>query len=202
MKIRKSNGGLMNTNNSILFELKNSFQRDILNKTSLADLIVRHHNYLQDCIAVLTDSESSADNKQKYLYQFLHILHMHSKAEEETLYLSFTDSDLRLARLEATVGQDEHNIIYQLASELKDMNFQLAWSEEVEAKAKVLATIVETHLQEEETEMLPLINECMDELEQVEIANDYLNKCEEYLHYEMLTPAQYSSYPYSPLLNN
>ncbi len=188
--------------NHILIELKNSFQQDIMNKTGLLELIVRHHHYLQDCIAVLGDAGSSKEEKQKYLYQFLHILHMHSKAEEETLYLSFIESDVRLARLEATVGQDEHNIIYQLASEIKDMDFQLAWSEEVEAKARVLATIVETHLQEEENEMLPLIQECMDELEQVELANDYLNKCEDYLHYEMLTPAQYSSFPYSPQLNH
>ncbi|MBC7742526.1 MAG: hemerythrin domain-containing protein [Bdellovibrionaceae bacterium] len=191
----------MNSNNSILFELKNSFQKDIVKKTGLIELIEKHHSYLKDCIAVFTNNDATIEEKQSFLYQFLHILHMHSKAEEETLYQSFIESDVRLARLEATVGQDEHNIAYQLASELRDMDFLMSYSEEVEAKAKVLATIIETHLQEEENEMLPLINECLDELEQVELANDYLNKCEDYLHYEMLTPSQYSSYPYAPMVN-
>lgn len=191
----------MNLENTILFELKNSFQDDIIKKSSLIGLIEKHHSYLEDCIAVLTDSETSYEDKQKYLYQFLHILHMHAKAEEETLYAYLLEADLRQARLEGTVGQEEHNIIYQLASDLKDMNFQIAWSEEVEAKAKVLATIVEAHLQEEENEMFPLLKKAFTQMQLDELANDYLNKCEDYLHYEMLTPAQYSAAPYSPMLS-
>ncbi len=188
----------MNLDNSILVELKNSFQADVDNKTGLIEVIDKHHSYLEDCVAVLTDSETAVEDKQAYLYQFLHILHMHAKAEEETLYQTLRESDVKDARLESVVGQDEHNIIYQLASELRDLDFMVAWTEEIEAKAKVLSIIVQTHLEEEEQDMFPLIAECVSEIEIKRLASEYLAKCEDYLHYEMLTPCQYSSFPYSP----
>ncbi|MBC7419197.1 MAG: hemerythrin domain-containing protein [Bdellovibrio sp.] len=190
----------MKTDNRILIEIRNSFTEDATNKTGLIEIIEKHHSYLEDCVAVLTDAETSNEDKQAYLYQFLHILHMHAKAEEETLYLSLMAAETKDARLEGAVGQDEHNIIYQLASELKDMDFNLAWSEEVEAKAKVLAIIVQTHLEEEEQDMFPLVKKYFTSSELKELANEYLTKCEDYLHYEMLTPGQYSAHPYAPLL--
>jgi hemerythrin superfamily protein len=188
----------MQLNNSILLELKNSFQPDLENKVGLIEVIDKHHGYLEDCIAVLTDSETAVEDKQSYLYQFLHILHMHAKAEEETLYAFLHESDVKDARLESVVGQDEHNIIYQLASELIDLDFSVAWSEETQAKAKVLSIIVQTHLEEEEQEMVPLIKECISEREMQKITLNYLKKCEDYLHYEMLSPCHYSSFAYSP----
>ncbi len=190
----------MKCDNRILIDLKNTFIKDSENRTGLLEMVEKHHSYLETCIEVLTDSQTSNYDKQNYLYQFLHILHMHAKAEEETLYAALLQVDRKDARLEGVVGQDEHNIIYQLASEIRDMDFSTAWSEEVEGKAKVLAIIVKTHLQEER-QMFPLVKKYFNAKILEKLAADYLVKCEDYLRYEMLTPSQYSSQFYAPTLS-
>lgn len=190
----------MKTDNAILLKLKNSFEKDSERNMGLIELIEKHHGYLEDCIAVLTDSQTANEDKQSFLYQFLHVVHMHAKAEEETVYARLLEADTKDARIEGVVGQDEHNIIYQLASELRDMDFSTAWSEDVEGKAKVLAMVMQTHLEDEEQEMFPMLYECFDKSELDALAKHYLIKCKEYLRYEMLTPSQYSSQFYAPTL--
>ena len=191
----------MKSDNRVLVNLKESFTEDLNNQTGLLEIIENHHAYLENCIAILISAHSESKEKQNCLYEFLHILHMHSKAEEETLYSSLLNSDARDARLEGVVGQDEHNIIYQLAAELRDMDFNVVWSEEVEGKAKVLAIIVQTHLEEEEQDLFPLVKKYCSEAELKQLTTEYLLKCEDYLHYEMLTPSQYSSYYYASTLS-
>jgi hemerythrin-like domain-containing protein len=168
-----------------LQELRSSLDQDTQKKTKFVTLLEKHHDYLEDCISVLTDRDAAADEKRVNLSCFLHILNMHAKAEEETLYQSLVESDEKEARLEGVAGQDEHDIAYQLAGELKSMDFDYEWTEEVDAKAKVLANLVLSHLKEEEGVMFPTARKNIDGEELQELGAEYIDKCKSYLDAEI-----------------
>jgi hemerythrin-like domain-containing protein len=178
------------TESEMLEELRLSIEEDSQNLPKFIGLLKKHHDYLQTGISILTDKEATVLEKQASLAQFLHVLNMHAQAEEETLYETLHHHENKDARLEGIAGQDEHDLAYQLGGELKDMAFEKIWSEEVDAKAKVLATLVLNHLQEEETTMFPIAQKSMGTDELNQLALDYLELCKSYLEIEINTPFQ------------
>ncbi len=119
------------------------------------DLLAEHHAYLRESIIVLLDKEGEHSEKQFHLDRFLTLLEMHGHAEEATLYNCLIRNRSKDARLEGLSGRDEHLLAYQLADELRRAGFENNWSDDVNAKAKVLATLVLNHIKEEEDEMFP-----------------------------------------------
>ena len=152
-----------------------------VDETPLMDVIQQHHRFLNESIALLVDSESSRPEKQIHLDRFLRLLEMHSQAEEQTLYRSLSRHHRHEVRREAMVGQDEHAIMEQLANELKDSRYLVEWTDDIDAKAQVLATVVANHFFEEEGVMLPLARRSLLPAEMQVIASDYLDLCEFYL---------------------
>ncbi len=169
-----------------LQEIRNGLKEDQQTNSDFVDLLEKHHDYLEESVSVLTDNEASSASKQAHLGRFIHLLNMHGKAEEETLYVSLRLASDKEARLEGLAGQDEHDVAFLLAKQLKAMNFEISWSEEIDAKAKVLANLVQNHIKEEETEMFTIAENAIEPLKMRVISGFYLEKCKAYLDQELM----------------
>ena len=179
---------LFNTEAYTLSEVKESLSEDY--NLAFAPLLEKHHDFLEESISVILAKETGPNVKQAHLGRFLHLLAMHAKAEEETLYIGLKSASDKLARIEGTAAQDEHDLAMQLSDELKDMGFDSNWSEEIEAKAQVIAGWVQNHIKEEEHEIFKTAKKDIAEEEMESFRDDYLEKCKTYLEEEMESPIQ------------
>lgn len=164
-----------------LSEIKESLLELKRKQVNFIELLELHHNYLKESIVVLLDKDAIDSEKQNHLERFLLLLEMHSKAEEETLYNALVTNYEKEARLEGLLGEDEHEIAYQLADELRDMHFSSLWSEDVDAKAVALATLVAQHLKEEERHKFSVAKDDIPREEMLALAPAYIDLCENYL---------------------
>jgi hemerythrin-like domain-containing protein len=168
-----------------LQHLRESIEKANHHAPSLLPLIENHHDYLKHSIRTLTDSKSAAGEKAAALSQFIPVLRMHLKAEEETLYRRLLRDELPAARIEGMGGKDEHDIASLLADELEELGFLGNWTESMDAKAKVLANLVRHHLEEEEEEMFGVVKEHIDDDELHSLGEFYVEKCRNYLEQEL-----------------
>ncbi len=168
-----------------LVAIRNSLDDLQNSQTEFTDLLKQHHHFLKESIVVLMDKESEVAEKQFHLSRFITLLDMHGKSEEETLYRNLRVHAEKEARLEGLGGQNEHEVAYQLSDELEDLNYDFIWSEEVDAKAKVLAGLVANHIREEENEMFPIAQKFFQQSEMKALVEDYIERCRVYLGDEM-----------------
>ena len=117
---------------------------DILN------MILEDHKPLKRLIKVLKDDENDLNERKASFDEFAILLMTHAKPEEQTLYVAMKkNEDLRAEGLE---GEVEHGLADQLVEEIRrTKNDDDLWS----AKVKVLAELVEHHIEEEEEEIIP-----------------------------------------------
>lgn len=162
-------------------EIRVTLDVDLSKHKQFVPLLKEHHDYLQESISVLLDNDTTDFQKQEHLERFFRLLEMHAKAEEEVLYTFLQVNTQREARLQSLSAQEEHDIAYQLEDELIKMGYQTEWTEEIEAKAKVMALLVKNHLKEEESVMFPLAESCMTEEELEGMRDAYIQKCSSYL---------------------
>ena len=179
-------------------DLRASLQEDLSSEPDFINLLEKHHDYLEESISVLVDKDASTQEKQAHLGRFLTVLNMHSKAEEETLYQSLKHASEKEVRLGAISSQDEHNLAQQLSQELKAMNFKKLWSEDIDAKAQVLANLVHRHIAEEETQMFSSAEEAVGSVKMIVLTNLYLEKCKTYLDEEMVADEMFASQQFHP----
>jgi hemerythrin-like domain-containing protein len=168
-----------------LEDVRTSLDDTDSSELDLISLLEVHHDYLNESISVLIDRNAFPSEKQLHLTRFSHLLMMHAKAEEETLYRSLQRADTREARLEGLAGQDEHNIAYQLIRELQDLSSGLTWSEDIDAKARVVAEVMANHIREEEGQMFPTAKRRVSGEELHSLSFEYLQKCKKFLDMEM-----------------
>jgi hemerythrin-like domain-containing protein len=144
---------------------------------SIVQLIKEDHKPLKESIKILTSERSTEAAKKKALRTFLMDLKLHAKAEEMSLYKNtVTQDDIRVETLE---GYQEHAIADFLAKQLERKDFESNWTDEIEAKAKVLAELVEHHAKEEEKEVLPELSKIYEREELNRLGDLYLQKYEE-----------------------
>lgn len=151
-------------------------------------LLKEHHGFLEESIAVLMNAEATAGEKQANLARLLQLLNMHGRAEEETLYVQLRQSEVKNARMQGLAGHDEHDLAFQLGDELTESDFEGAWTEEVDAKAKVLAGLVHNHIHEEETEMFNVAETTLSAQTLEEQVTPYLLKCRTYFDSDLSLP--------------
>lgn len=162
-------------------EIRQSLMSEHKTEEDFVKILEKHHGYLEESIVVLKEAEASSAEKQEHLSRLIQVLTMHAKAEQETLYQSLIHATDRAARLEGLAGHNEHDIAFQIARELQRMNFQISWSEEIDAKAQVLAGIIHNHIKEEEGDMFDLAETAIDEIQMRALASVYLEKCKMYV---------------------
>jgi len=143
-------------------------------------VIVDHHEVLRECIEPLKDQGSTEAQRRKSLSTFIPMLRLHAHAEQETLYEYIREiPNLKPSALE---GVEEHDIAESLAMQLENMDYMNNWDEEITSKAKVLAELVEYHIDEEEKEFFPEVRRFTIPIELQILCDEYLVQCEQYLN--------------------
>ncbi len=128
---------------------------------NIIEVLLLDHSYLKDCIDVLKDEEEDTKVKMKYAKGFLDALEKHSTGEKKALYAPLQEvEDLRPHILESLI---EHGIVDDKVKKLsKKLSSARTLDEEMEAELKVLAEIVEHHVEEEEDELFPKMRKDID----------------------------------------
>ena len=115
----------------------------------IVSLILKDHRPLKKLIKVLKKPEIKKSQKKDSLEEFVFRLTSHAKAEEKSLYIEMREyKDLRGKSFEGDTG---HKIAENLVHEINSSPDDDCWN----AKVKVLAELVEHHIQEEEKKVLP-----------------------------------------------
>jgi hemerythrin superfamily protein len=144
-------------------ETRKSQELDII------DIIMEDHKMLKELIETLKDSETELEERQEAFDEFAPLLVTHAKPEEESLY-EFMKRDDEL-RSEAFEGDVEHVLADQLLEEIQREEDSDMWS----AKVKVLAELVEHHIEEEESELLPEFRKHSNPEERAMIAEQFID---------------------------
>lgn len=165
-----------------------SLEHDQKNSLDLVSLLEKHHEFLRESAKYLQAPNVEPQLKQFHLSRLLHILNMHSKAQEETLFTNLIASDAQDARMEGFEGRYTSTLIFQLGYELYAMNFFKAWSEEIEVKTKILLSNVLNRIKQDEEKTFEIAENRLtrDELEY--LASQYVAKCINYLDDELNMP--------------
>ena len=154
-------------------------------ETSIVSILEHHHKYLREYMSILTGPEISPDHKQATLSLFLPIFKMHANAEQDIFYRVLKNATNREVRLEALKASDEHEIAFEIIKELNDLGAENSWSEEIDAKIRVLSGLIKGHIKEEETVLYPMAERVLSESRLMDLTNNYLEKCKMYLDIEM-----------------
>ena len=176
-----------------LSKIRASLESDKNIGMNFTDLLEKHHDYLKESIVILTDNLASPGEKQTNLDRFLRLLNMHGKAEEETLYEVLTRNSIKEARLEGLCGKEEHDHVFEISEELQSLNYKGNWTDEIEAKAKVLANLFANHIKEEEGVMFHVAKKDISEQEMTKLTELYLSKCETYINEALNAPRKSDS---------
>ena len=145
----------------------------------IVELILMDHKPLKKLIKVLK-GDAEIDEKEPAFEKFAPLLLGHAEPEEESLYVNMkSEEDLRV---EAYEGDTEHAIASGLIEQIYATDDEDIWM----AKVKVLAELVEHHIEEEEEEMLPDVKKHMDIEMRVAAGREYIRLRDEFFKDEQL----------------
>lgn len=150
-------------------------KRDLGRKVDLVSTILEDHKPLKELIEIMKDLETPFDDRKESFMEFAPLLLTHAKAEEKSLYKFLMHSAKSELKTEGFEGQEEHNLADLLTEEIKRTTDPDAMS----ARIKVIAELVEHHIQEEESEMLPKVQRAVDESDLFKLNDEYLRFMEE-----------------------
>ncbi len=133
----------------------------------IVDLIIEDHKPLKELIEVL---KSDAELEEKFFAfeEFAPLLVMHSKPEEQTVYVDMKLDDA--TREEGFEGDVEHQLADQLVEEIRRTKDEDLWM----ARVKVLAELVEHHIEEEEDELLPKYKQNSSKEERLAVTQEFI----------------------------
>lgn len=134
---------------------------------SIVEAIKRDHDDLKKYISILKGDETYSTKKAAFK-PFTELLKSHSKSEEKVVYqLCLRFPDLREDTYE---GYVEHGLADRMMKESVRIRDKDRWK----AQVKVLAELVEHHIEEEESEFLPKLKKYIDAEERKEMADDFI----------------------------
>lgn len=137
-------------------------------KEDIIELILEDHKALKNLIKVMKETENDLEERQEAFAEFAPLLTTHAKPEEGTMY-NFMKEDEEL-REQGFEGDVEHNLADQLVEEIKRTDDEDLWS----ARVKVLAELVEHHIEEEEEELLPDFRKHSEKEERSELGREFM----------------------------
>lgn len=144
-------------------------------EADIINIILEDHKPLKELIKVMKDSERPEEERFGAFEEFAPTLVAHAKPEEETLYVEMKkEEELREEGLE---GDVEHQLADQLVEEIKRTTDKDLKS----ARIKVLAELVEHHIEEEEEELLPEYKKNSQKEERLELGSRFLEMKLKYL---------------------
>jgi hemerythrin-like domain-containing protein len=139
-------------------------------REEIIKLILEDHKPLKKLLKVLKDSDKDIKIRREAFEQFAPRLAVHAHAEEEVLY-NFIKKAEEL-REEGFEGSVEHTLAEQMLEEAKRAKDEDVWS----AKVKVLAELVEHHIEEEENDLLPDVRKELDLETRKELGENYIKQ--------------------------
>ncbi len=143
------------TNNNEYNPIKNNDHFNII------EILIFDHKYLKECIEILKDKEADKRKKTRYAKGFLDALKKHSMGEKKALYAPLKEN--REFRSHILEGEIEHAIVdAKVKALLPKLNRIQSLNDEMAAELKVLAELVEHHLEEEEDELFPKMKKNID----------------------------------------
>ena len=146
-----------------------------LKEADIIQIIIDDHKALKELIEVMKDSDRETAVRFGAFTEFATTLTAHAKPEEEVLYADMkNETELRK---EAFEGDVEHHVADQLVEKIKrtsDEDLKLA-------RIKVLAEIVERHIEEEEGDLLPKFRKHSSTQVRAELGNRFLERKLKYL---------------------
>ncbi len=148
---------------------KTSMTKSLDQELDIVDLILEDHKPLKELIEVMKDTDNSLADRKSAYKEFAPLLARHAKPEEQILYVHMK-RDKRL-RTEGFEGDVEHILAEQLVDETKNTADEELWS----ARVKVLAELVEHHIEEEEEELLPKFRKFSTKEDRVAMGIEYLD---------------------------
>lgn len=166
-------------------------------RKDIVDLIVEDHKPLRRLIKILKNSEeTSLEERLQAFDEFAELLTVHAVAEELVLYKYMKESeDLRVDAFE---GDVEHTLADQMVSDCKNSkDDDDLWS----AKAKVLAELVEHHVNEEEQQLFPDLKKFINSEERSKLGSRYLETKEDIQAGEISTDTKTNQNSRAPALN-
>ena len=137
----------------------------------IIDLILADHKPLKKLIKIMKDTDEYNLSQRKAAFdEFAPLLTRHAKPEEQTWY-AYMKEDLEEMREDGFEGDVEHGLVDQLIEEvMRTKGDDDLWS----ARAKVLAEMVEHHIEEEEEEMLPEFKKDSEKQVRLQLGAEYL----------------------------
>lgn len=141
----------------------------------IIELILKDHKPLKKLIKVLKSEKAEKPEKEEAFNEFAPLLLWHAEPEEKVLYVHMKDDSEDL-RVEGYEGDTEHALASQMIDEVKASENDDQWM----ARVKVLAELVEHHIEEEEEDMFPDIRKAFDLEARVQMGDDYLQLREEF----------------------
>lgn len=116
----------------------------------IIDLIHEDHWPLKELVKVMKDTKQYDLEKRRDAFEdFAPMYIIHTKPEEQSLY-SFM-KDCEVLKHYAYKGSVEHQLVEHMLNEIIQTENEDLWS----ARVKILAEMVEHHIEEEEEEMFP-----------------------------------------------
>lgn len=140
---------------------------------SVIDLILIDHRFIKKCIEVFLDDNAEKRKKLLMAKDFLDAIQKHSLAERKAIYAPLEPhEELHFNILEAEI---EHGMIDKKVKNLKaKIANARVLKDEVEVEFKVLAELLQNHLREEESEVLPKMQEELDEATLTQLGLDFM----------------------------
>lgn len=145
---------------------KASTQKRVSN--DIVDLILEDHKPLKQLIRILKDDEQDFSKRSEAMDEFAVALISHAKPEEDVLYVEMKQN--KELRAEGFEGEVEHTLADQMIEEIRRTTDPDLWS----AKVKVLAELVEHHIEEEEEDLLPDFKEQSDSELRARLGDQFL----------------------------
>lgn len=139
-----------------------------LTQTDIVQLIMEDHKPLKELIKVMKNLDKDREEREDAFVQFAPLLLAHAKPEEQVLYAQMkTDEELREEGFE---GDVEHQLADQMVEEIMRTEDPDLWS----ARVKVLAELVEHHIEEEEEDLLPDFKKHSEPAERAKMGQKFL----------------------------
>lgn len=141
----------------------------------IIEVILKDHEPLKELIEIMKDSDKELSERKAAFDEFVPLLIAHAKPEEQALYIYMKSKED--TREEALEGDVEHGLADQLVEECKRTTDEDLLS----ARIKVLAELVEHHIEEEEDELLPAFKKNSNAQDRAKLAEKFLKLKIDYL---------------------
>jgi hemerythrin superfamily protein len=150
--------------------VKAKVSQAISSEDDIIQLILTDHQDIKKLIRQLKDDEIEFSDKKPIFEEFAPLLLSHAEPEEQSLYVRMKERGNKKVRVEGFEAQVEHTLASAMIDEIQATRNQDEWM----AKCKVLAELVETHIEEEESQILKDVRKEFDQEERMQMGMHYL----------------------------